>query len=165
MASATTTSTQSLFGTSDSYKYRWARHVARRTLEKDLEAVKLRIAEIQKRDISGTLTPDFAPGESVSIGDLAKITEKTSGIGLVPPEQGRLKVGIVGAGAAGLFTAMVFDWLNLKVTGLHIDYDFLEAAGEKRMGGRLYTHKFSEKEHDYYDVGAMRFPDNDVMKR
>lgn len=39
---------------------------------------------------------------------------------------------------------------------------------EERLGGRLYTHYFSEETeetHDYYDVGAMRFPDIPVMKQ
>ena len=87
-------------------------------------------------------------------------------------ERGKLDIGIVGAGVAGLFSAMVFDWLNEhpELKGkLKINYDILEAAGEERLGGRLYTHKFSEgdpaKTHDYYDVGAMRFPNNDIMKR
>ncbi|KAI1214156.1 FAD/NAD(P)-binding domain-containing protein [Annulohypoxylon truncatum] len=42
-------------------------------------------------------------------------------------------------------------------------YDILEA--NSRIGGRVYTHKFSETPHDYYDIGAMRFPDIPIMKR
>jgi hypothetical protein len=34
-----------------------------------------------------------------------------------------------------------------------------------RAGGRLYTHKFSEAPHDYYDVGAMRWAEFPVMKK
>ncbi|KAJ0332484.1 hypothetical protein COL922a_011481 [Colletotrichum nupharicola] len=49
---------------------------------------------------------------------------------------------------------------------LKIYYEILEAASEDRFGGRLYTHHFSKDgTHDYYDVGAMRFPENDVMQR
>jgi hypothetical protein len=43
---------------------------------------------------------------------------------------------------------------------------------EQRFGGRLFTYKFSEKDdrypigtHDYYDVGAMRFPDVKTMRQ
>jgi len=39
----------------------------------------------------------------------------------------------------------------------------LEASN--RVGGRLYTHHFSNSIHDYYDVGAMRFPDSPIMER
>ncbi|OJA18599.1 hypothetical protein AZE42_06573 [Rhizopogon vesiculosus] len=54
---------------------------------------------------------------------------------------------IIGAGAAGLYTAMI-----LKELG--IPFDILEASD--RVGGRMYTHRFSEAPNDYYDVGAMR---------
>ena len=78
------------------------------------------------------------------------------------------KVGIVGAGCAGLFTAMIFDHLKDQY-GLNVTYEILEAANEDRLGGRLYTHYFKDVEkagdHDYYDVGAMRFPQIKIMKR
>ncbi|KAJ0152866.1 Uncharacterized protein HZ326_4761 [Fusarium oxysporum f. sp. albedinis] len=47
------------------------------------------------------------------------------------------------------------------------EYDIHEAAGPDRVGGRLFTYNFGGQRdtHDYYDVGAMRFPDNPVMKR
>ncbi|KAH6714834.1 L-amino acid oxidase [Leptodontidium sp. MPI-SDFR-AT-0119] len=71
-----------------------------------------------------------------------------------------LKVGIIGAGAAGLYSAVLLDSLG-------IDYDILEASG--RVGGRIYTYRFNDTAwkastpddpdfYDYYDVGAMRFP-------
>ncbi|KAI9717798.1 MAG: hypothetical protein M1812_004527 [Candelaria pacifica] len=93
--------------------------------------------------------------------------------GKLPAE---MKVCIVGAGAAGLFTAMIFDYLKEQaqkqvIPDLHISYEILEAAKEDRLGGRLYTYKFPSTvdhpsgPHDYYDVGAMRFPDNPIMKR
>lgn len=57
-----------------------------------------------------------------------------------------LKVGIVGAGAAGLYAAILLDSLN-------IDYDIYEASD--RIGGRIYTYRFSESEEPedpaYYD--------------
>ena len=43
---------------------------------------------------------------------------------------------------------------DLAIPGL--SYDILEA--DSRVGGRIYTHHFSGEKHDYYDVGAMRFP-------
>jgi len=82
------------------------------------------------------------------------------------------KVAIVGAGAAGLFAAMILDYLNLKVASFNVDYDILEAAEKERVGGRLFTYEFKpagasnpQGPHDYYDVGAMRFPENKVMAR
>ena len=63
-----------------------------------------------------------------------------------------LRVSITGAGMAGLYIAMILD--DLQVPGLK--YDLLEASD--RVGGRVFTHYFSETTHDYYDIGAMRFP-------
>ena len=88
------------------------------------------------------------------------------------PKEG-FKVGIIGAGAAGLFTGLIFDYLKSRTQGaLKINYDILEAASENRVGGRLYTYNFKPQPpenppgpHDYYDVGAMRFPKNPVMHR
>jgi monoamine oxidase len=65
-------------------------------------------------------------------------------------------VGILGAGAGGLYTALMLDSLG-------IPYEILESS--QRTGGRLFTHKFSDAEFDYYDVGAMRFPKVKMMKR
>ena len=61
-----------------------------------------------------------------------------------------LKVGIIGAGAAGLYSAILLDSLG-------IDYEILEA--NTRIGGRIYTHRFDEEkwlasapgEPDYYN--------------
>ncbi|KPM44948.1 hypothetical protein AK830_g1667 [Neonectria ditissima] len=82
-----------------------------------------------------------------------------------------VKIGIVGAGSAGLFTGMVLDYLNAelaaKSSSLSFTYDIIEAAGPERVGGRLFSYNFGgpRDTHDYYDVGAMRFPDNPVMAR
>lgn len=155
----------------DSYKYAWARYVARRALDNDLARLKARIDATPK---SG-LVPDLQFNDETPIRSVVDQTERETGPGVVAPEPGKFKVGIVGAGAAGLFSAMLFEWLNDMVPDLEIDYDIIEAAGEERLGGRLYTHYFSETSeeqkkngwvnHDYYDVGAMRYPDNDIMKR
>ncbi|KAL8846236.1 MAG: hypothetical protein Q9221_008668 [Calogaya cf. arnoldii] len=79
----------------------------------------------------------------------------------------KYKVGIIGAGCAGLFTGLIFDHLK-EVYGLDVKYEILESNDDKRLGGRLYTHYFNdpkEHPHDYYDVGAMRFPVMKVMSR
>jgi hypothetical protein len=72
------------------------------------------------------------------------------------PSRLNMHVGIIGAGMAGLYTAMI-----LKDLG--ISCEILEASD--RPGGRIYTHKFDDKPGNYYDVGAMRFPAVAIMKR
>lgn len=116
--------------------------------------------------------------------ELPNLDGKTWGpevIGVAPPSPKDIKVGIVGAGCAGLFTGMIFDYLNENLRDrLCIDYEILEAACEERLGGRLYTYRFpptedkdhqggkdnqKSKDHQYYDVGAMRFPEIPIMER
>lgn len=66
------------------------------------------------------------------------------------PDDVPLKVGIIGAGAAGLYAAILLDSLG-------IDYDIHEASD--RIGGRIFTHRFDQDawekstpdEPDYYD--------------
>lgn len=66
------------------------------------------------------------------------------------PKDMPLKVGIIGAGAAGLYAAMLLDSLG-------IEYDLIEASD--RVGGRIYTYRFNETawsdstpdDPDYYD--------------
>ena len=66
------------------------------------------------------------------------------------PSEIPLKVGILGAGAAGLYAALLLDSLG-------IDYDILEASD--RVGGRMFTHRFNATawanstpdDPDYYD--------------
>lgn len=66
------------------------------------------------------------------------------------PANVTFKVGIIGAGAGGLYTALLLDSLG-------IDYDLLE--GSNRVGGRIFTHRFNKtawlqstpSDADYYD--------------
>jgi len=68
----------------------------------------------------------------------------------ITPKDVPLKVGIIGAGAAGLYAAMLLDSLG-------IDYDIHEASD--RVGGRIYTYHFDQEAWDkstpndpaYYD--------------
>ncbi|CAH0024589.1 unnamed protein product [Clonostachys rhizophaga] len=143
-----------------SYKHMWARDVARTTMDYDLQGAI---------DLAKGSDVDVAIPDHVGIGQLREATKEITGDGYIPRKEGQIDVGIVGAGVAGLFAALLFDWLNdhldLKDKKLKINYDILEGAGAERLGGRLYTHHFSDEEHDYYDVGAMRFPNNSIMKR
>ena len=51
------------------------------------------------------------------------------------------KVGIIGAGCAGLYTAMILESLG-------IEFEILE--GSDRVGGRLHTRKLGNGPNDYY---------------
>ena len=135
------------------YKSQWARHVARQSLAHEVEIIKQELRGIK---------PDAGP----LLRDIARAWPELT-FGQAPIVDGRFKMGIVGSGIAGLFTAALIDELNKRIPELDISYDILEASGRKRLGGRLYTHRFSAKpeEHQYYDVGAMRFPKNEVMNR
>lgn len=88
-----------------------------------------------------------------------------------PTHNEPLTVAIVGAGCAGLFVPMIFNKLRaiLKenwLPELTVNCEVFEASSETRLGGRVYTHKFSQGgDHDYYDVGAMRFPQIPIMER
>lgn len=82
----------------------------------------------------------------------------TVGPGLGQPPPSGARVAIIGAGVAGLRTAMLLERLN-------IPYKIFEA--NDGPGGRLYTYRFPSDpvtsppgQHDYYEVGGMRFPDN-----
>ncbi|KAI6041671.1 hypothetical protein EDC04DRAFT_2892921 [Pisolithus marmoratus] len=77
------------------------------------------------------------------------------------------KVGILGAGVGGLYTALILESLD-------IEFEILEASDH--VGGRLSTYKFpGAQKYDYYDAGAMRYPlpkkdaqgryKNGIMKR
>lgn len=69
-------------------------------------------------------------------------------------------VAIIGAGVAGLRTAKLLQDMG-------IPYKIFEASD--RPGGRVYTYEFANSQspgkHDYYDVGAMRFPNNEANKK
>ncbi|KAJ7223279.1 amine oxidase [Mycena pura] len=71
-----------------------------------------------------------------------------------------IRIGILGAGIAGLYAALLIDYLGPE-SG--IIYDILEANPD-RVGGRLYTHRFSDSPNDYFDAGAMRYPKIPWMK-
>ena len=53
-----------------------------------------------------------------------------------PAPTADLPVCIIGAGMAALYTAMIFE-------SLEIPYQIVDADSQKRVGGRLFTHYFS----------------------
>ncbi|KAL2874418.1 hypothetical protein SGCOL_010398 [Colletotrichum sp. CLE4] len=133
------------------------RYVAKRKLESDLQGSKRRFANM----IGGQeLKPD-----SETVSGHSDAMKRINGGGLTPKTPGHFKIGIVGSGVA-------IDWINETIAKekgskhLNISYEILDSSNEKRFGGRLYTHRFSEDGvHDYYDIGAMRYPKNAVMDK
>lgn len=100
---------------------------------------------------------DGQPGAQIPVdwdGDFNKIP----GIHRADPKKrkDKLKVCIIGAGSCGLRVAMFLQFLQ-------IDFDILEASD--RHGGRAFTYHFSAAKHDYYDVGAMRFPHTKALEQ
>ena len=146
-----------------SIRTRWANRLVRQKLYREL-------LELQKRGIplplpgSGplpairpyNLPPDPAYG-SRRKGHGNSVTAATFAV--TETSLSAQKVCIVGAGIAGLYIAMILDDLQIP----NLEYDILEASD--RVGGRVYTYRFSERENDYYDVGAMRYPDIPTMQR
>ncbi|KAI0894616.1 FAD/NAD(P)-binding domain-containing protein [Annulohypoxylon nitens] len=142
---------------STTIKARWAQRLVREKIAAELNALQQKqrngeVGAIPQLPDLGNLKWDFRnlpPDPDYEDG------KKKVGDGETPPR----KVCIVGAGIAGLYIAMILD--SLKIPNL--TYDILEA--NSRVGGRVYTHHFSDTQHDYYDIGAMRFPEIPIMKR
>ena len=67
-----------------------------------------------------------------------------------PGEFKGIKIGVIGAGLAGLSAAF-------ELRKLGFDIAIFE-ANEERIGGRVYTHYFNREKSLYGEVGAMRIP-------
>ncbi|KAK3354067.1 hypothetical protein B0T25DRAFT_456471 [Lasiosphaeria hispida] len=72
------------------------------------------------------------------------------------PEPVELKIGVVGAGMAGLYASLILQDLDLE-------HEVVEAS--HKPGGRVRTHRFSQESGDYFELGAMLFPDIPIMSR
>jgi monoamine oxidase len=67
-----------------------------------------------------------------------------------PGELRGVRIGVIGAGLAGLASAF-----ELRKTGAEIT---VFEAEEKRIGGRVYTYYFDQSKRLYGELGAMRIP-------
>ncbi|KAL7620469.1 hypothetical protein AAE478_009464 [Parahypoxylon ruwenzoriense] len=158
MSTSTTTTTN--------FKDQWAKRLVREKLASELNTLVSKNRDMPRlRPLPFPLPPPGSPythdnlpadpnyaGDSSVAGPPGGALRDSSG----PPPR---KVCIVGAGVAGLYIAMILDDLQIP----NLTYDIIEA--NSRIGGRVYTHRFSKEPHDYYDVGAMRYPDIPTMGR
>ncbi|KAG1887315.1 hypothetical protein F4604DRAFT_1721298, partial [Suillus subluteus] len=127
-----------------SFTARYARHLIRESISRQLCAFRESHdtePSIHLPGLGGTCSNDALFGTNSASEEGAHLD---------------VKFCIIGAGVAGLYIAMI-----LKELG--IPFDLVEASD--RAGGRLYTHRFSEAPHDYYDVGAMRWSEIPMMKK
>ncbi|KKY38289.1 putative l-amino acid oxidase [Diaporthe ampelina] len=138
--------------TTKSAKARWAGRLIREKLAAELNVLRNNESPAGFQS-SVPFTHDTLPTDRNYDGD--KRTAPGGDWKTQPPR----KVCIVGAGVAGLYIAMILDSLKIP----ELNYDILEASS--RVGGRAFTHHFSEKRHDYYDIGAMRYPHIPTMDR
>ncbi|KAK2462137.1 hypothetical protein APHAL10511_005835 [Amanita phalloides] len=116
-------------------------HYARNLIQRELRAIR------SDRDVqTQSLPPIFGEQMGASTIKIVKPTQQTP-------------IGILRAGAAGLYTALILESLG-------IPYKILEAQGD--VGGRLFTYRFPDATgapYNYFDVGAMRFPKHEFMQR
>ncbi|KAK0757469.1 hypothetical protein N5P37_010194 [Trichoderma harzianum] len=147
----------------ESVRTRWARRLVREKVAKELNILTERLGEVpgipppnEGRFLGGGYSHDNLPSDPLySSIKPAPLKEAPRAEEELPSR----KVCIVGAGVSGLYIAMILD--DLKIPNL--TYDIFESSS--RTGGRLYTHHFTDAKHDYYDIGAMRYPDIPSMKR
>ncbi|GAB1319136.1 Amine oxidase domain-containing protein [Madurella fahalii] len=138
-----------------SFRARWAIALNRQKLAKEWHIVqKDKLIPGLPDSGAGFQDDDHnLPPDDEMPHNLADFVKSPSG---PPPAR---KIGIVGAGISGLYAAMILEDLDIP----NLSVEILEA--NSRVGGRVYTHNFSDTPHDYYDVGAMRFPDIPSMAR
>ncbi|KAG8950361.1 hypothetical protein FRC04_007803 [Tulasnella sp. 424] len=98
-------------------------------------------------------------GKGIEFGQTQQAPSAKTGAGpltLAEKKRNAVPVGIIGAGVGGLYAALILQSLGIPC-------EILEAS--ERVGGRVFTHRFSTQKYDYFDVGAMRFPDEPTMNR
>ncbi|MCJ1381525.1 hypothetical protein MMC17_004636 [Xylographa soralifera] len=139
------------------YRARWARRLVREKIVAQANALAQRDDRPPHRPYDGAPAIPISDGhvtlDPLKLPKLPSRARPQAMYNLLADDKPQeWRVAIIGAGMAGLYLAMILD--DLKVPGLK--YDLVEASN--RIGGRALTHYFSKTSHDYYDIGAMRFP-------
>jgi len=99
-------------------------------------------ASLQQPDTTPPQPPRLSGGANLRAGRAPPQLPSLPTEGHDMHRDGMGKVGILGAGVGGLYTALILDSLDIK-------YEILEASN--RTGGRLFTHKFKNgNDYDYY---------------
>lgn len=143
-------------GESAPFKAEYVSSLISTVLQAEIDQI-LRLKALQDRDPGIEQTKDIVDTLVEALKEERKTKEFPMEKFGRKNEPSKLKIGIIGGGIAGLYTAYILKHLK-------IDYEVLE-ANPGRMGGRIYTHHFSKEKHDYYDIGAMRFPNSPIMAR
>ncbi|KUF18169.1 flavin monoamine oxidase family protein [Streptomyces silvensis] len=100
--------------------------------------------------------PDAVPEPALPYSLRAAYSKWARAIGPSPPARGTTplrpggRIGIIGAGMAGLYAALLLRGQGHEVTILE--------ASPGRVGGRIMTHRFSSRPEQYFEAGAMRLP-------
>lgn len=106
----------------------------------------LRATELAEIHISAAVDPWLEPAEKTPPGVSAKAFSYRTAAPKRLEGSSEFTIGILGAGVAGLYTALMIDSLG---PDSGITYQILEA--DERIGGRLYTHTFEgHTPNDYY---------------
>ncbi|KAM0354983.1 hypothetical protein ACHAPU_000827 [Fusarium lateritium] len=111
------------------------------------------------RNLRATLEDDVSHSDPLPPKRLASSPPDGSEDSLSQVAEYKGRVAIVGAGATGLYLAMMLKYLKIS------NVDIYEASD--RIGGRCYTYNFPDDQdcpHNYYDIGAMRIPQIPAMK-
>ena len=153
------------------YKAEYARFLVQEEVRKEISALK---PQIRDKILDTVSSPSISSTEAAAAATIQPDASKSEN-GDKPTSSETPKVAIVGAWIAGLYTALILEYLK-------IDFEILESSD--RVGGRIRTHYFptdppknppknppkDDKDnkyllHQYYDIGAMRFPKVPTMDR
>lgn len=104
-------------------------------------SAKLRLDAINSRRYPRLADDPKFPNEFLDVNKLSSVP-----VSRLQLDSSNMSVGIIGAGASGLYAALIFESLGIK-------YEILEASD--RIGGRLYTYKFPQGEKYDYFVSAI----------
>lgn len=107
------------------------------TYEERLKMLRIALEEAKHVEDFENLVELLAPPKDITTVNTA---DKCKGI----------KVGIIGAGVAGLTAAFELRKLGFDITIFETE--------DRRMGGRIYTHYFDKEKKYYAEFGAMRIP-------